>query len=178
MYPKSLLEGHLYGDIPRASPSLSSAPPPQEVLSLPPDFSVWLICGKSTMENGFCLYRRVNLRMDVSITEGRTENKKLDDVVGRDTAPMRCKKRRDTQALSRAGAGEYDLMWKTLALDTRIISMFSIVSVSLFRTSMMFLWRKYVVEPNSYLHQLAYGQIGFIIHCFSWSQFLRTLRRR
>lgn len=49
--------------------------------------------------------------MDVSITEGRMENKKwVIDFVGRNIAPMRYKKRLDTQALPRAGAGEYDSM--------------------------------------------------------------------
>lgn len=47
--------------------------------------------------------------MDLSRTEGRTENEKwVIGFVGRNTASLGCKKRLGTQAVSRAGAGKYD----------------------------------------------------------------------
>lgn len=60
--------------------------------------------------------------MDVSRTEGRIKNKKqIIGFVGKNTVTLRCKKRLGSQAVSRAGVGEYDPMWKTLSLDTKII---------------------------------------------------------
>lgn len=49
--------------------------------------------------------------MDVSRTEGRIKNKKqIIGFVGKNTVTLRCKKRLGSQAVSRAGVGEYDPM--------------------------------------------------------------------